>query len=111
MDLGNQIIGNFDDDKIEKVFMDLDFQERTLLKIISDNSFSPLFASYKVNILLEEIWVGKKSYECDGDLDDFSIIRYLAGSSVKKIPGKKMTAKELVSNNFVVNMHDQKYWY
>jgi hypothetical protein len=56
MTLGDHIIDNYDDDKISKIFLDQDFKDRTLLKIITDNSFAPLFSSDKVNILLEEIW-------------------------------------------------------
>lgn len=54
------------------MFLDLDFKDRTLLKLITDNGFGPLLASYKVNILLNEIWVGKKTFECDGGMKDFS---------------------------------------
>lgn len=56
LSLGNKILDNFDDDKIEKIFLDLDFKDRTVLKIITSNSFGELFKTYKVNILLEEIW-------------------------------------------------------
>lgn len=35
MNLGDKIIDNIDDDKIEKIFLDLDFKDRTLLKIIT----------------------------------------------------------------------------
>jgi hypothetical protein len=64
--LGDKIVDNFDDDKIEKVFLDTDFKDRTLLKIITYNKFAPLFSTYKLNVLLQEIWEGKSSYECDG---------------------------------------------
>lgn len=50
--LGHHIINLFEEDKIDKVFHDMDFKDRTLLKIIASNNFRPLFASYKVNILL-----------------------------------------------------------
>lgn len=80
MTLGDKIVDNFDDDKIEKVFLDTDFKDRTLLKIITKNDFGPLFSSYKVNILLQEIWEGKASYECDGQITDFSLINYLAST-------------------------------
>lgn len=50
--LGNHIIDLFEEDKIDKIFHDTDFKDRTLLKIIASNSFRPLFASYKVNVLL-----------------------------------------------------------
>jgi hypothetical protein len=74
MELGSFIIDNMEDEKIEPIFLDLDFKNRTVLKIVTANEFAPLCASEKVGILLEEIWVGKKSYECDGEISDFSII-------------------------------------
>lgn len=106
MQLGDKIIDNIDDDKIEKVFLDTDFKDRTLLKIITSNGFGPLFSSYKVNILLQEIWEGKNSYECDGQITDFSLINYLAQSKVKKLPGKRITVRELVMQNFIVSIDD-----
>lgn len=66
MNLGQFIIDNIDDEKIEKVFLDADFRDRTILKIATMNEFAPLCASDKVSVLLEEIWEGKKTYECDG---------------------------------------------
>ena len=66
MGLGDKIVDNIEDDKIEKVFLDTDFKDRTILKIVTANGFSPIFSSYKVNVLLQEIWEGKNTYECDG---------------------------------------------
>lgn len=39
MTLGNKIVDNFEDDKIDKVFLDVDFKDRTILKIVTDNEF------------------------------------------------------------------------
>jgi hypothetical protein len=66
MTLGKFIIDNIEDDKIERVFTDSDFMDRTVLKIATMNGFSELCISDKVGVLLEEIWQGKKTYECDG---------------------------------------------
>jgi hypothetical protein len=111
MQLGIKILENFEDDKIEKIFLDVDFKDRTLLKIITVNSFGELFRTYKVNILLEEIWQGKNTYECDGNLTDYSIINFLLLTPIKRLPGKKLTPKELLTNNFKVSIENQKYWY
>lgn len=97
MILGDKIVQKFEDDKIEKIFLDTDFRDRTILKIVTDNGFQPLFISYKVNVLLQEIWEGKNSYECDGQITDFSLINYLASTKAQKIPGKKFTFRELVT--------------
>lgn len=50
--LGDKIVDNFEDEKIEKVFLDTDFKDRTILKIVTINKFQPIFSSYKVNVLL-----------------------------------------------------------
>jgi hypothetical protein len=52
MILGDKIVDNFEDDKIEKVFLDTDFKDRTILKIVTENKFQAIFSSYKVNVLL-----------------------------------------------------------
>lgn len=39
MILGDKIVSNFEDEKIEKVFLDTDFKDRTILKIVTENGF------------------------------------------------------------------------
>jgi hypothetical protein len=85
--LGDKILDNLEDDHIEKFFMDRDFKNRTVLKIITDNDFQILLSSEKINILIQEIWVGKKTYACDGKLTDFSLLTYMAKSKIRKLPG------------------------
>lgn len=62
--------------------------------------------SDKINDLLQEIWQGKASYDCDGQLIDFSQISYLLSQRSKRILGKRLTFKELVTQNFNVNIDD-----
>jgi len=64
-----------------------------------------------VNVLLEEIWQGKLTFECDGRFQDFSQLTYLASAPIKKLPGREVKAQQLVSNNFIVNVEDSKYWF
>ena len=52
MQLGVYIIENTEDEKIERIFLDLDFRNRTVLKIATQNEFAPLMSSDKVSILL-----------------------------------------------------------
>lgn len=82
------MIDNMDADVITKVFLDIDFKDRTVLKIITSNGYVPLMQNEKVSILLEEIWLGKPTYECDGKLTDFSLLTFLSTNPVKKLPGK-----------------------
>ena len=93
------------------MFLDVDFKDRTLLKIITVYKFRQLFASYKVDVLLQEIWVGKNTFECDGRVSDFSMLTYLSRASIKRLPGKTLTTTELLSNNFQVHVQGEKYWY
>ena len=72
--LGGKIIENIEDEMIHKIFLDTDFRDRTLLKIITLYDFDSLFASDKLLMLLDEIWHGKESYECDGETSDYSIL-------------------------------------
>jgi hypothetical protein len=104
-------VDNFEDEKIEKVFLDVDFKDRTILKIVTLNDFQPIFSSYKVNVLLQEIWEGKNTYECDGQLSNFSLVNHLATYKMEKIKGKKYGFKEIVTQNFSMGMEDQKFWY
>ena len=64
--LGNIMIEKYSDPQIETVFLDVDFKDRNLLFITSKYEFDPLFASNKVEILLEMLWEGKKMQQCDG---------------------------------------------
>lgn len=94
------------EDVVPRAFMDIDFRDRTVLNIITNNGFVPLIADSKVNILLEEIWVGKNTYECDGELLDFSHMYYLLTSNFKKLPGRSVSPMELLSNHFQVTIDD-----
>ena len=64
----------------------------------------------KINILLSEIWVGKNTYECDGRITDFSLLTYLANAPIRKLPGKRIAFKELLSNNFTPTVDEEKFW-
>lgn len=109
--LGRKIIDNMDDKIINRVFLDIDFKDRTVLKIITSNGYVELMQNEKVSILLEEIWVGKNTYECDGKLIDFSFLTFLLNAPIKKLPGKTITPMELLSNNFKVSINEEKFWF
>jgi len=67
--------------------MEVDFLDRTALKIITDMGYEPLLRDPKVAALLEELWVGKQTYECDGRTADFSMLTFLLSAPIKKLPG------------------------
>lgn len=103
--LGEKLIENMDEDIVESIFMDNDFLDRTTLKLITDFEYEPLLKDVKVSGLLDELWVGKNSYECDGRVTDFSMLTFLSSAPIKKLPGKKIEPKALLSNNFKASIN------
>lgn len=67
-----------EDQQIDATFLDRDFLERTVLKIITENEYAPLMSSPKVSVLIQSMWAGKKTYECDGKSSDYSILSHLS---------------------------------
>lgn len=109
--LAEKIMENTDDDLVERIFMDLDFRNRTLFNVVSTYSLQTFIMSSKVNALLDSIWEGVHTNECDGSLDDFSMLTYLAASDVVEIPGRKLSVKELLTNHFVAQISGTKFWF
>lgn len=72
---------------IEDIFMDSDFLDRTVLKLITDYEYEPLLKDNKVSALLDQLWIGKASYACDGRITDYSKMNFLASSPIKNLPG------------------------
>ena len=67
LNLGEKLIENFENTKIvERIFLQTDFLNRSLLKLITYYGFKPLIRDDKVKALLDELWIGKSSNECDG---------------------------------------------
>jgi len=85
--LGAKIIEYMSDDVVRPMFMDIDFKNNTVLHLITAHGYAPLMADDKISSLLDELWHGKLTYNCDGNLSDFSILTYLAGAPIKKLPG------------------------
>jgi hypothetical protein len=87
--LGETIIEELDDDmiKINQIFMEVDFLDRTVMKLITIEGYECLLKHPKTDALLDELWVGKSSYECDGRITDFSMLSYLWGATIKKLQG------------------------
>ena len=60
--LGEGIIGNFDpnpethEDLIKRIFLDSDFFDRTVLKLITDNGYEELLTDDMVERLLDDLW-------------------------------------------------------
>ena len=85
--LGEAIIGNMDQEKIRPVFLDEDYGDRTVLHIIVENGFECLMSDPKVIALLDELWGGTQSYNCDGKMQNWSMLTFIAGAPLKNLPG------------------------
>jgi hypothetical protein len=109
--LAEKVMDNTADELVERIFMDLDFKNRTLFNIVSTYSLRSFMMSDKVNGLLDSIWEGVHTSECDGSLDDFSMLTYLAASNVIGIPGRKLSVKEMLTNHFVAQVNGSKFWF
>lgn len=72
---------------IYDIFMDIDFLDRTVLKLITDYEYEPLLKDDKVSALLDKLWIGNASYQCDGRITDYSKLNFLASSPIKMLPG------------------------
>jgi hypothetical protein len=85
--MGEKIIENLDPADIETIFMESDFKDRTVLKLIALHQFGALLKDEKVSNLIDELWMGKLVYQCDGRVTDYSMLGFLASAPIKKLPG------------------------
>ena len=97
---GEVIIGEMDGEVIGPIFMDTDFKDRTVLHLITYNGFAQLMSDNKVAALLDELWVGKMSYECDGRNDNFSQLTFLATTPIRKLPEVPIVFSQLTGSSF-----------
>ena len=66
--LGQKIVENMDFETIEKIFMDQDFKNRAVLKIITEKKYAKLLTNDKINTLLDSLFMGRETFQCDGRL-------------------------------------------
>ena len=91
LNLGEKLIENFENSIIvERIFLQTDFLNRSLLKLTTYYGFSPLIRDVKVKALLDELWIGKSSNECDGKQSDFSMLDFMHSMCLRKLPNKKI---------------------
>lgn len=86
-ELGNKIVENLEDENLRQIFMDTDFKDRTVFNIVCYNFMPLLVEDDKISALLDELWVGKLSYECDGRTDCYSMLKFLSSAPIRKLPG------------------------
>jgi hypothetical protein len=89
------------DDKIVRdIFMDEDFKNRTVLNIIVNNGYHFLCADAKVATLIDELWVGVLTYDCDGKINNFSKLSYMSDSPLKNLPKQQIKLADLFRSDF-----------
>lgn len=91
MELGKMYISKVSNEKFyESLILDTDFRERTVLKIITSNSFEPLMHlnDSKAENLMVKIWYGKEATKCDGNVYGYSNLSHIIWSKAKKMGGK-----------------------
>lgn len=47
-------------------------------------------ANERVTALIDKLWVGQATYDCDGKDEDFSKLAFMARAPLKKLPGQKI---------------------
>jgi len=93
--LGAKIVEHMTYETIERVFMDSEYRQRTVLHLITSRGLHCLLQNPKINTLLDQIWIGKDSFRCDGRLRDFSSLTHLATAKLTRLPYEEMGMFEL----------------
>jgi hypothetical protein len=89
--------------------MDTDFMDRTVLKHITDYGYEPLLRDDKASALLDELWVGKDTYQCDGRNTDYSKIFFLVNASLKPLPKKKLEINAILCSSFKRSIENEQF--
>jgi hypothetical protein len=96
-----------DESIVESIFTETDFLDRTVLKLITHNQYEPLMKNHKISDLLDLLWVGKNSYDCDGRVTNFSLLSYLSIAQVRKLKGQDIEIPTLLGTPFKDNIEEQ----
>ena len=88
------------------MFMDIDFKDRTVLHLISYEEYIPLMQDDKIAALLDELWVGELTYSCDGRINNYSRLNFVASAPLKKLPKTHVSFKEIVHPKWEPKMDD-----
>jgi len=58
--------------------MDTDFTDRTVLAMITSYEYEELLADFKISALLDQLWKGKESSNCNGKTINFSLLTHIS---------------------------------
>ena len=89
--------------------MDQDFQNRTVLHLITYNGYEQLMRDSKVTVLLDNLWQGESANQCDGRVSDFSKLTYMATTPLRKLPGQKISFSQILGLNFEPHVENESY--
>lgn len=70
--------------------MDSDFEDRTVFRIITDYEFEDLLQDFKIGALLDELWKGKESSNCNGKVNNYSLLTCLYETTVRRLEGQEI---------------------
>ena len=104
--LGKMYSAKIEDEQYyETLIMDQDFQYRTVIKIITENSFEPLMDEEdpKAENLIVMIWHGKEATRCDGNIYGYSNLMHIISTKAKKLSGNSDSYIQVISNYFEPN--------
>ena len=73
-------------DDFEKLIFDTDFQNRTVLKVITECELEPLMATDdpKAENIMNQVYVGKEATHCDGSIFGYSKFMHILTTIPKK---------------------------
>ena len=79
-----------------QIFIDKDFQDRTVLHLITFHAYPQLMADPKVGLLLEKMWQGGLTIKCDGRASHYSKLTVMSTAALKKLPGDKIYMSDIL---------------
>jgi hypothetical protein len=101
---GSKIIDNIDPKEkqiIESIFMDTDFEDRTVFRIITDYEYEELLLDFKTSALLDQLWKGKESSNCNGKVNNYSLLTCLYETTVRRLEGQQIEPSQVLRRDFV----------
>ena len=84
-----------------QIYMDKDYQDRTVFHLITLHSYPQLMEDDKITQLLDKLWQGELTYECDGIKTTQKVNVSHPYSMPKSNPNFKMPASANTCNDLV----------
>jgi hypothetical protein len=81
--------------------MDTDFEDRTVFRIITDYEYEELLLDFKTSALLDQLWKGKESSNCNGKVNNYSLLTCLYETTVRRLEGQQIEPSQVLRRDFV----------